>query len=338
MLQNISKLTLGFWPTPLTKLERLSAKFNGPEIYIKRDDQSGLAMGGNKVRKLEYLMAKARAKGADTIVTAGAQQSNHCRQTAGACSMLGLECHLMLGGEAPPTASGNLLLNQLMGAHIHWCGEYRKGELIPTLMEELKAKGKKPYLIPYGGSDRVGALGFVNAVKELCDQTTSMDLYFDRIVFASSSGGTHAGLMCGKELYAQNWQVQGISIDKQELPGSSFEQSILDLANEAAADIGLNKAFIPADVILNKDYLGDGYGVLSSSDRRAIRLLAQLEGILLDPVYSGRALGGLIDMIERGIISSEEKVLFWHTGGVPALFGLEVASLIGNLDFGLDKI
>lgn len=316
----IARESLGFFPTPLVELSRLSKKLDGPTIFMKRDDNTGLALGGNKTRKLEFIIGDALAKGADTIITAGAAQSNHCRQTAAAAASLGLECHLVLGGKEPEQASGNLLLDKIFGCHIHWAGANRKGEDIPSIVEQLISQGKKPYVVPYGGSNELGALAFVEAFKELESQRDSMDLSFTHIFFASSSGGTQAGLMLGNKIFNSPYQIVGINIDKGETDKVPFDQYTLALANRTAELIGANYEFSESDLILNTDYVGEGYGVVGALENEAIALTAQTEGILLDPVYTGRAMGGLIDMIRTGQIKKTDRVLFWHTGGAPALF------------------
>jgi len=317
---SLPRQSLGFFPTPLSELPRLSKVLGGPQILMKRDDLTGLALGGNKTRKLEFILGDAVAQGADCIITAGAAQSNHCRQTAAAAAQLGLECHLVLGGEAPAETQGNLLLDELLGAHIHWAGEHRKGEDIPELAAQLKTAGKKPFMVPYGGSNELGAAAFVEALSELKQQLDDRNQQLGHIVFASSSGGTQAGLMVAKKLL--NWDVElvGIKIDKQELEGQSFEQSVLKLARSTAKLLAVDAAFSLSDVQLDPNYLGEGYGVVGAAEREAIRLTAQLEGVLLDPVYTGRAMAGLIDLICSGQIGTEAPVMFWHTGGAPALF------------------
>ncbi len=317
---SLPRQSLGFFPTPLIELPRFSQLLGGPKILMKRDDLTGLALGGNKTRKLEFILAEALAQRAECIITAGAEQSNHCRQTAAAAAQLGLECHLVLGGEAPADVQGNLLLDELLGAHIHWAGEHRKGEDIPALAAQLKAAGKKPFLVPYGGSNELGAVAFVEALCELKTQLDAQKKLLSHIVFASSSGGTQAGLLVAKNLL--NWDVElvGIKIDKLELEGQRFEQSVLDLARSTAKLLGVDAKFSLSDVQLNADYLGEGYGVVGEAEREAIRLTAQQEGVLLDPVYTGRAMAGLIGMIRQGKMGAGESVLFWHTGGAPALF------------------
>ncbi len=312
--------SLGFFPTPLMPLPRLTKRLSGPRIFMKRDDLTGLALGGNKTRKLEFLVGEALAQGCDTLITGGAAQSNHCRQTAAAAAASGLSCHLVLGGEPPSIPDGNLLLDQLFGAVIHWTGELRKGEKIPEIAESLRSAGRKPYVVPYGGSTTTGAAGFVEAVRELGQQLSQLGESITHVVFASSSGGTQAGLMVGKSLFGLDCELIGIAIDKGASGDVPFAEHVLRLANATAERLGVPHRFSASDVILREDYLGQGYGVVGELERRAIRLVAQTEGILLDPVYTGRAMGGLIDMIARGELSREHSVLFWHTGGTPALF------------------
>ncbi|MFT4654497.1 MAG: D-cysteine desulfhydrase family pyridoxal phosphate-dependent enzyme [Patiriisocius sp.] len=315
---NKERLSLGFFPTPLSYLHNFSKALGGPKIYIKRDDMTGLAFGGNKTRKLEYLLADAIKNHSDCIITAGAAQSNHCRQTAAAAAQLNLPCHLLLGGHEPATANGNLLLDKLLGSHIYWQGEHRKGEGTVALFKTLTQQGYKPYVVPYGGSNEIGALGFVNAAYELEPQISHSPL--SHIVFASSSGATHAGLMVGKELLKQQYTLLGIQIDKDENANSCFANTVLNLANETAALVGLQHVFDANSVTLNNDYTGDGYGVMGIAEQEAISLLAKTEGILVDPVYTGRALAGLIALVRGGQLTSADTVLFWHTGGSPALF------------------
>lgn len=311
-----NRIELASLPTPLEPMQQLSEKLGGPQLWLKRDDLTGLALGGNKTRKLEYILFDAIEQGADCIITAGAIQSNHCRQTAAAAAKLGLECHLVLGGEAPEKCNGNLLLDTLLGAHIHWAGENRKGEGIPALIAELKAQGKTPYMVPYGGSNLLGALGYANAVLELVKQSETR---FTHVVFASASGGTHAGILAGARLVGLDSQILGIRIDKADTPELLFADKVLNLANEAAEALAL-EPFNAKDVLLNEDYLGGGYAVIGDAERQAIDLLAKTEGVLVDPVYTGRAMAGLLDLIQKGYFSADDKVLFWHTGGAPALF------------------
>jgi len=231
---------------------------------------------------------------------------------------MGLGCSLVLGGESPKLPSGNLLLNNLLGANIIWSKENRKGENIPEIVEELKSEGRKPYLIPYGGSNEIGACSFVQAYSELKTQLKNINL--SSIVFASSSGGTQAGLMLGKEICSDKINIIGINIDKGINGEKSFKESVLDLTNKTSKKLEISKEFNINDIILRDEFTGEGYGVVGDSEREAIQLLARTEGILLDPVYTGRAMAGLIAMIRNKEFSKDENVVFWHTGGTPALF------------------
>ncbi len=316
----VHRRELGVFPTPIVKLQRRSEKLGGPRVLMKRDDQAGLALGGNKVRKLEYLVGEALAGGYDTLITGGAEQSNHCRQTAAAAAACGLSCHLVLGGEPPDIPNGNLLLNGLFGAKIHWTGELRKGEKIPEIADQIRKSGRKPYIVPYGGSNSTGAVGFVEAVRELVSQLAELEETVTQIVFASSSGGTQAGLVVGRSIFDQHFQLIGIGIDKAEAGDRPFEELVLGLANSTAERLEAGPAFTHSDIIIRNEYFGDGYGVVGELEQRAIQLTAETEGILVDPVYTGRAMGALIDMVERREFSRDDTVLFWHTGGTPALF------------------
>jgi D-cysteine desulfhydrase len=287
---------------------------------MKRDDQTGLAFGGNKIRKLEFLIGEALAQGCDTIITGGAEQSNHCRQTAAAAAACGLKCHLVLGGRAPAVPEGNLLLDQLFGAEIHWTGDLRKGEKIPEIAGELSADGGRPYIVPYGGSNATGATGFMEAVGELSIQLKERGCSITHVLFASSSGGTQAGLVLGKQVFTQDFELIGIGVDKEEMEEGSFRERTLKLAVSTAERLGVACDLGLKDIEVREEYVGDGYGIVGDPEREAIRITAESEGILLDPVYTGRAMAGLINMIQSGKFKQDDNVLFWHTGGAPALF------------------
>jgi len=316
-LDSFPRLRLAFLPTPLVELGRLSKLLGGPRILVKRDDQTGLAFGGNKTRKLEFLAGEAVAQGSDCLITGGASQSNHCRQTAAAAAVAGLECHLALGGEAPTVPGGNLLLDVLLGAKIHWGGSRRKGEDIPRIADELRALGKRPFVIPYGGSNPTGALGYVDAARELARQLGELRESPAAVIFASSSGGTHAGLEVGSRLFGLAPRLIGIAIDKFEGEGPSLARRIEAVAKDTAALLGED---FDVHAALREEFLGEGYGVVGDAEREAIGLVARTEGVLLDPVYSGRAFAGMLAMIRAGEFSSKDSVVFWHTGGSPALF------------------
>jgi D-cysteine desulfhydrase len=310
------RVALAHLPTPLEKMERLSKHMGGPELFTKRDDQTGLATGGNKTRKLEFLVADALAQGCDHLVTTGAPQSNHCRQTAAAAAHFGLGCSLVLRGQAPAQATGNLLLDHLLGAHLYWAGHRPCNELMAAVTAELRAMGRHPYQIPLGGSNVWGATGYVLAMQELMAQLTAAHLNLDFILFASSSGGTQAGIVLGAEVYGFRGHILGISVDH---PAEALQTQAAALATATATHLGLGTVSLAHRVTVNDDYVGEGYAMIGEAEREAIRLVAQQEGILLDPVYTGRAMAGLIDLIRWGAFTRGQKVLFWHTGGTAAL-------------------
>jgi len=315
-----SKFPLGFFPTPLEKLHNLSKKFSKYTIYIKRDDNTGLATGGNKTRKLEYLIQDAINKNCDTIITAGAQQSNHCRQTVAACAKANLKCHLLLGGTEPAIYNGNLLLSKQLGAIIHFTGENRKGEDIDELYSEFKKDGFLPYIVPYGGSNLLGAMGFVNAIKELVEQIELQHLQIDAIFFASSSGGTQAGMQLGKMLYNLDSKLYPISIDKSDLDGRTLNEVVYLIVKEGIKKLHLAKEISLEECSLIENYNDAAYGEITENEIKAINILAKSEGILLDPVYTGRAFYGMLDMLKNNKLPENSTVLFWHTGGIPASF------------------
>ncbi len=311
-----ARVRLCHLPTPIEKLERLSRHLGGPAIHVKRDDQTGLATGGNKARKLEFLLADALAQGCDHVVTLGGPQSNHVRQTAAGAAKLGLGCSLVLRGHAPSQRLGNVLLDELLGAAIHWSGARTRDEVAVEVMAALRAGGARPYLIPVGGSNALGSLGYRLAMAEALDQIGAAALRIDTMVFASSSGGTHAGLALGAAMRGYGGRVLGIAIDA---PAAELTAHVTTLAQEAARLAGAGAFADKLRVEANADYLGGGYSVVGDLERDAIRTVARTEGLLLDPVYTGRAMGGLIDLIHRGTFTRDESVLFWHTGGAAAL-------------------
>ena len=319
-IEALARFPLAQLPTPIEELKSLSRELDGPELLIKRDDQTGLALGGNKTRKLEFLVGQALEQGADTLVTAGAAQSNHCRQTAAAAARVGLRCDLLLNGTKPELPNGNLLLDELLGARVYWVQRSEREAKLGGLSDQLRQQGHNPYVIPVGGSNGVGATGYVLAMMELAEQLNGINRHVDHVVFASSSGGTQAGIVVGAKVTNFNGKLHGVSVDQQDNDGTAYEAELADIANETAKYIGFNAQFAASDFTVVYDYLGGGYGVVGDLEREAIRLLASREGIILDPVYTGRAMGALIDLIRRKTFRSDETVLFWHTGGAPALF------------------
>jgi len=319
---NISRLHFAHLPTPVEALPRLSKTLGGPRLLIKRDDQTGLAFGGNKTRKLEFLVAEARDQGAKTLISGGALQSNHCRQTAAAAARFGFECILVLTGDMPEQFSGNLLLDHLFGAQVVYVTDRKdRDKVLQQTFDRAAEKGMKPYLVPYGGSSSTGALGYAFAVKEWMEQNVDADW----IVFATSSGGTHAGLLLGQPVFGYKGKVLGISIDESE---EWLRTHVSKLASSASEKLGKRIEFKPTEVLANADYCKAGYGVLTEAEREAIQLFAKHEGLLLDPVYTGRAAAGMIDLIRKGAFRKNETVLFLHTGGQPALFADQYANKI----------
>jgi D-cysteine desulfhydrase len=318
---NISRLNFAHLPTPIEPLPRLSDILGGPRLLVKRDDLTGLAFGGNKTRKLEFLVAEARDRGAKTLISGGALQSNHCRQTAAAAAQFGFKCVLVLTGE-PKQPSANLLLDELFGAEIVYVAERKdRDRILQQTFDRAAGDGMKPYLVPYGGSSPTGALGYAFAVKELMEQ----DRPTDWIVFATSSGGTHAGLLLGQRVFGYEGRVLGISIDESE---EWLKEHVSDLASLASEKLGRRIEFSHDNVLANANYCPAGYGVLTRQEREAVRLFATCEGLLLDPVYTGRAAAGMIDLIRNGFFKRNETVLFLHTGGQPALFADQYAGEI----------
>lgn len=315
----VARVRFAHLPTPVEELPRLSAALGGPRLFVKRDDQTGLAFGGNKTRKLEFLVAEAQAQGARTLISAGAIQSNHCRQTAAAAARFGFDCILVLTGEAPARSTANYLLDGLFGAQVvHVQDRAERDRVLQETFEQAQREGKQPYLVPYGGSSPTGALGYAFAVQELMEQ----GLRPDWVVFGTSSGGTHAGLTLGARVFGFSGRVLGISIDESE---AWLKTHVSALASQASELLGKRVEFTPQDVHATDAYCKAGYGVLTEAEREAVKLFARYEGLLLDPVYTGRAAAGLIDLIRKGFFEPRDTVLFWHTGGQPALFAEQYA-------------
>lgn len=323
-LARFPRVRLAHLPTPLEKLDRLSKELGGPEIWIKRDDCTGLSTGGNKTRKLEFLMAEAQAQCAECVMTQGATQSNHARQTAAFAAKLGMDCHLLLEdrtgySEVAYTQNGNVLLDVLHGASF----ETREAGLdmnaeLEKAAEQRRADGQAVYTIPGGGSNPTGALGYVNCALELIAQVNDRSLKIDHIVHATGSAGTQAGLVVGLKAMNTDIPLLGIGV---RAPKEKQEESVFNLALSTAEKLGCEGVVKRADVVANTDYVGQGYGLPASDTLEAIRMFAQLESILLDPVYSGKGAAGLIDLIRKGHFAKNEKVVFLHTGGSAALFG-----------------
>ena len=300
-------------PTPIQPLKQLGKKVGFPNLYIKRDDLTGLEFGGNKTRKLEYVIYDAMQKDADVVVTVGGLQSNHVRQTAAVCARYHLDCILILTqGESEEIPSGNLFLNQLFGAEIVICESDEREETVHSVMERISTERKKGYYLPLGASTEIGAYAYKNAFYEMQQQNSS----FDWIVLASGSGGTQAGLVHGA--HRANWsgKILGVSILFDEPTLKGFENSLLS----GMAEIDQIPVADATRLRINADYLGEGYGVMGELEKNAILMFAREEGILLDPVYTGRAAGAMLDLMRKEYFSPTDNILFWHTGGTPALF------------------
>ncbi len=320
-LGRLPRIPLAHLPTPVEKLERLTAHLGGPTLWIKRDDCTGLGLGGNKLRKLEFLLADALMQRADTVVTGGVVQSNHIRQTAAAAAKLGLECHLaVMTGRVPDVdpdydETGNILLDRLFGAHcvyVDW--KANRNAVIAGLIDGLKHRGRRPYMVAYGGSNALGACGFVAAAMELVQQLDHLDLRITHVVHASGSAGTQAGLAVGLAALAPEIALIGIDIDAEP---ERVRADVDRLARQTADMLGVPA---PAPVTVLSGYAGPGYGMPAEAMVAAVRLGARLEGLVLDPVYSGKGFAGLIDLVRRVRFKPTDNVLFWHTGGAPGLF------------------
>ena len=323
-LSRFPRIKLCQAPTPLEFLPNLTKHLGGPQIWMKRDDLTGAGLGGNKVRKLEFLLGEARAQGADHIVTQGAVQSNHVRQTAAMAAKLGLRCTALLEHRIDTNDndylnSGNVLLDRLLGCEI----EYRPGgtdmqAAIDELGDKLRGGGAKPYVIPGGGSNRVGALGYAAVALELLAQANEQGLRIDRLVHATGSAGTQGGLVAGLTALNADIRVLGIGV---RAPKDRQEANVHKLASETAEYMGV-KGGVPREAVeANCDYVGTGYGHPTPGMTEAVTLVARLEGIFLDPVYSGKGMAGLIDLVRKGTFTREQNIVFLHTGGSPGLFG-----------------
>ena len=319
-MNDLPRFPLAALPTPVTELPRMGAAL-GFRLLVKRDDLTGLAFGGNKTRKLEFLMAEALAQGADVVLSTGAAQSNHCRQTAAAAAKAGLACHLVL--MEPPKPSGNLLLDALLGAKVTWTPRSRRDEALQAAAEAEAAAGRKPFVIPYGGSSPLGAAGYAFALREPLAQGVTPDT----IVFATSSGGTQAGLVAGARLLGYRGRILGVSVDE---PAGELKPRVAALASQTAALLGEPADFRPAEILVEDAYAAPGYGVLTEAETGAILRFARTEGLLVDPVYTGRAAAGLLDLASRGAFRRGETVLFWHTGGTPGLFAQGYAEALAG--------
>ena len=312
-MREFEKTALGIFPTPVYKLENIS-RMLGTQVYIKRDDMTGLGLGGNKVRKLEYLLADAKAKGAEVVFTTGGAQSNHAMLTAAACRKLGMTPILILKKRGVTARQGNQLLEHLMGVDVRMMDTDSYDDIDAEMDRVGQALGKNYYKIPCGGSDALGTLGYVDCVREIRDQ----GMQFDHIVCAEGSGGTMAGLALGAKLYMPDTRVTGMMVDTDP-----FDQITLELMREAAALLGADVSVTAEDFDL-RDMCGPGYAIPSEDGNAAVSMMAAQEGLFLDPVYTGKAFAGLIAMAKKGVFKPADRVLFLHSGGAGGLFAVGV--------------
>lgn len=322
----ILKTSLSSWPTPIEHLGRLTSALGGPQIFMKRDDLGSLGMAGNKLRKLEYLLSDAQQSGCETIVTSGALQSNHARLTAAACARLGLNCHLVLKDEVPDRSrryyqSANRFLDGLLGAQVAIVERSASlADAVRARSEALLQQGRKPYVIPVGGSNAIGALGYAACAQEIARQEQDIGRPFSHVFVVSGSGGTHAGLLAGARLARLRASFIGVTVSRaacDQLP------IVVELARQTASLVEVSQLGFEREVQLDDGTYLPGYGLPNEAMREAVRLCAQTEGILLDPVYTGKAMAALIRRIRARDFHARDQVLFVHTGGAPALFAYE---------------
>ncbi|MGE3652321.1 MAG: D-cysteine desulfhydrase [Reyranellaceae bacterium] len=313
-------------PTPLEFMPRLTKALGGPKLWVKRDDCTGLATGGNKTRKLEFLLGEALAQGADTLITLGAVQSNHVRQTAAAAAKYGLKCEIVLEKRLSQTneayeRNGNILLDKMLGANLRYVpGGTAMMPAAEAVADEIRGRGGRPYVIPGGGSNPVGALGYIDSAQEILRQSGEMGFAVDTVVVATGSTGTQAGLVVGFEAAQSGVDVLGICVRQ---PGPVQEEAVFKLVEPTADFVGLKHAIARERVMADGGYVGEGYGVPTTGMIEALDMAAKLEGLLLDPVYSGKAMAGLIDLARKGKWRADQSVVFIHTGGQAGLFAYE---------------
>ena len=323
-LQDFPRVRLGHWPTPLEPMKGLARRLGTDRLFIKRDDCTGLATGGSKTRKLEFLVGDATRQGADTLLTHGAVQSNHVRQTAAAAAFMGLACEAILeervqGAPAAYHDSGNVLLDQLLGVQLHRVPSGTAMDAaLEALAQKLRAQGRKPYVIPGGGSNALGSLGYVDCVLELQRQCDAMGLRKPHLVHATGSAGTQAGLVAGIHALGLDWPVTGIGV---RLPRELQETRVHELASRVLGLLGVEPPLPRERVVADDRFIGGGYGIATDSMVEAVTMLARTEGILADPVYTGKGLAGLLEMVRAGRFQPDEDVIFVHTGGSAGLFG-----------------
>lgn len=318
-ISSLPRFPLATLPTPLDELPRLSKEL-GVRVVMKRDDLTGFAMGGNKARKLEFLVADALEKKADTLVTGGGVQSNHVRTTAAAARKAGMEAVGVFFSSPSGEGNGNLLLDQILGTQLVYA-EANKNEtelVVQRVCDDLRARGRNPYLIPVGGSTKLGVISYILAVGEMLEQIQAQNIKLDAVVITTGSCGTHAGVLAGTKMYGATIPVHGITVSRSK---AECLERIPRLVNETAQFLGRDLSLGADDINVHDGYLGEAYAKITPEARAAIQRVARLEGIFLDPVYTGKAMAGLIDLVERGTFKQGSTILFWHTGGTPGLFG-----------------
>ena len=322
------RLRLTPLPTPLEFAPNLTALLGGPRIYVKRDDLTALAFGGNKTRKLEFLLPQAAAEGADTVITLGGLQSNWVRQTVAAARKLGMEAVVVLEGEPPQgDLQGNLLLDHLMGAELRYEPDVHQDvedleiqgvfPITGKIAEEYRAKGRHPVLMPLGGATPVGNLGYINAVDELHDQLKELGVKADYVIAATGTGGTQAGIECGLRLSGMDTKMLGISVSRHTRPK---EEEIAELCNATMDFLDCGERFATDQISVNYDYIGAGYGAVTDAALEAVSMAARTEGLILCHTYAGKAFAGMVDLVRKGVLTREDTVVFFHTGGGVANF------------------
>ncbi len=317
---SIPRVPLGFWPTPLKEASRLASTIGGPKLWIKRDDLTGFGFGGNKIRGLEFLIAEALAQQADTVITGAGAQSNSVRATTAVAVHAGMNMVVVYSGTPLDNIEGNYRLVRLLGAEVRFTGDPDRSSVDPyieTCAAELRRDGHRPYAIPRGGANTIGALGYVQAAYELAQQCAAQNISPDAIVLATGSCGTQAGLLAGVHALGLPWRVEGFTVSR---PVEEVRTRIYALAQAVLGSLDLPQNLTPQEVVVHDGFIGPGYGIPTAEGAAAIRLAARSEGIFLDPTYTGKALAGLIAYAQRGLYRDHETLIFLHTGGEPALF------------------
>jgi D-cysteine desulfhydrase len=321
MVKIPNRIRLANLPTKIEKLDRLSKLMGGPDIYIKRDDYTGTELSGNKIRKLEFAIKDALDMGCDYLITCGGIQSNHARATVAAAVKLGMKAGLVLRGEEDTAVDGNLFINKLLGADIKFITpldyKNRRIEIMEDFKKEMELKGFKPYIIPEGASNGIGSFGYFNAMQEIMSQETDMGIHFDGIFIAVGSGGTHAGLLLGSKILGSESQIYGINVCDNE---EHFRNRIHEILLESNTYLDIDTPFDKSEINIIDGYVGLGYALSSPIELKFISEFAKLEGIILDPVYTGKGMYGLTQEIKSGRLSHLKNILFIHTGGLLGLF------------------